>query len=128
MAVISFLIPYQVVVEGAWFSVGYVGTVDVSPLFASFPIAGIIISIAALVIGIGTLRRKKWTWKGNIVLQLVVIPLLISTIILPFFMTRYAYDFVVVPFQNMILLVISIAIFILLVRREVRAEFGNVHN
>ncbi|HEX2558223.1 MAG TPA: hypothetical protein VHK86_07860 [Nitrososphaera sp.] len=127
MAIASFLIPYQVAVQGSWYASGYVGSVDVSPLFASFPIAGLFFSIAALVIGIGTLRRKKWTWKGNIVFQLIVIPVLVSTIVLPFFITyQYGYGFVVVPYQNVILLVISTAILVLLMRRKTRIEFGNV--
>jgi len=123
MAILSFLIPYQIAFKGTWG--GYIGTMDILEVFAFFPYFALIMTIAGLVIGIATLRRKKWTWKANVVFQLISIPLIIGSLV-ALFTTAQEYDFVVVPFQNLFLLVMASVILGLLLRPKTRIDYSPI--
>ena len=123
MAAMSFLIPYRISYEGTWS--GYVGTIDILEVFAFFPYFALIMTVAGLVIGIATLRRKRWTWKANVVFQLISIPLIIGSMVASF-VTARDYDFVVVPFQNVFLLVMASVILGLLLRHKTRVNYSSL--
>jgi hypothetical protein len=122
MAIVSFLIPYRLSTQGVWG--GYTGSLDIFVIYAVFPYFGMIMVVAGLVIGIATLRRKKWTWKGNIIFQLVSIPLIVGSLATPFLISAEPYDFVVLPFHHLVLLILSIVILSLLLRTKAREEYS----
>lgn len=125
MAIASFLIPYHVALTNT-LDGGYVGTFDVSPTFAAFSYFGLMMTIAGLLIGTATLRRREnkkraWTWKANVIFQLISIPVIVGSIATPFLLEQ-GHDFAAVPFHNFFLLALSLAILALLLRSKTEAE------
>lgn len=121
MAIVSFLIPYQLTVQDV--GDGYTGSLDIFVVYSAFPYFGVIMVVAGLVIGIATLSRKKWTWKGNIIFQLVAIPMIVGSLATPFLISPEPYDFVIVPYHHLVLLILSIVILALLLRTKTREQY-----
>ncbi|MGI0026918.1 MAG: hypothetical protein ACREAD_03670 [Nitrosopumilaceae archaeon] len=79
MAIPSLYMLYKLEFIGMWFSFGTYYQIFYS--LALFFYYGMIMIIPALVIGISTLKEKKWTRKANIVFQIVSLPIITGTIV-----------------------------------------------
>lgn len=91
-------------------------------LQAIFPYIGLVLSITGLVLGIATLARKKWTWKGIFVVQIVLLPLLTATVV-SHLTVGWWFNSNFFPINIVLVFAAAITLVVLLVRPKTRAEF-----
>lgn len=114
-SMLSLYIPYQVAVDGVWWN--FTGIIETLYFLLQFVYCGIIMSIAGLVIGISTLRHRKWTWRVNVIFQVISIVIILSILAIPVLLEpKRAFDFI--TFFRPVSLILAIVILYLLLRTK----------
>jgi hypothetical protein len=84
---------------------------------------GILLGVLGLTVGVATLMKKKWAWKANFALQVVLVPLLASAVIADFSVLGRFLSLVFFPTNTVLMFAIAIAVLLLLSRPNTRAAY-----
>jgi hypothetical protein len=96
---------------------------DVNNLHAVMWGIGILLGVLGLVFGVATIMKKKWSWKANFTLHLVLAPLLASAVIADFGITARFMSLAFFPTNTVLMFAIAVTVLILLSRPDTRAAF-----
>jgi hypothetical protein len=112
-----------IIVYGIW--AGFATALETFLFFTNYVYFPVILPIAALIIGVATLRNKKWTWKANIIFQSTSIAILLGSLTIPSILEPSgSYDFIAINRPLAVLL--GFVVLILLFRPKTRAHYQAV--
>jgi hypothetical protein len=86
------------------------------------PIAGMVLSGLGIGFGVAVYLQRKWSWKANLVLQLILVSFLAASV--TSYLGLILIDARIFPTNIFVLFGITITIIILLVRPKTRSVFG----
>lgn len=104
---------FQIVGAGLWFSLETYEDASFFPVHYVY--RSMIMPVAALIIGLATLKSKQWSWRANLILQIVTIAVFLY-ILIPLYIEVPQAIFL--PSFRLLELILASIILFLLLRRK----------
>jgi hypothetical protein len=130
MGVVSMLAPYAFAYGPDSGGYGYIGSMDLdtgpNDIVTYFTYYSILMVVVAITLGISTLMQKKWTRKANLIFQIISIPIIVSSIVMPFAVAE-ASDFVIISGTRVALLMFAFIVLALLLNSKTKGYYQSMY-